>query len=571
MFSNTQKEWLTYLSERDEFRGGQARAPITAIKYHISKEFDNFNKTQTLNSEKISEEISSEIQNSTTLMEGALDRGFSALLNSSENISFNLENINKSLDSIEAVLSWGFSEVVEQIRASNILLENIAELLKIPEFQKESEAYIKEGLKYFRNAEFNKKRYNDALENFLLAEKKANTNYFLLQKIGLIYLFSVDNLNINLALEYFLKAADYSLDETYNFASITRNELEKDVSIIFNKQDRKIVDIKKHTAYSYMYAGRCYYILEDYDKALIYAKKAFNLFPSSIFNYDIAKYYSKLNKIDDALEIIINLIKENKNFFNKIQNDYDLESKKKIKNYLDELSLDTIKKLNKYIIKFDKPINHSQLKGTIIDLKNYAKKETYINARIGIEKYESHYDYAVRLIRPIDAKKNIYSTEWETINTTPINCYNYLVFSHNKIETLKERFDLNKKHTVIKERITKYNTSLNDLKIERKGNQYGLLFILLGVLGVWWVFYMYEITYFVNGLIWTLLLAVPVFYAFVYGFTSIVDYLEDTKRVNYINKKLIPLKNQLTNLEIEISKINKIINDYDLSFIKQVQ
>ena len=75
------------------------------------------------------------------------------------------------------------------------LFENIAELLRVPDSEKERQRNIELGLKFFVNAQKDRDLFEDSLEELLEAEKLMKQDYFVLHRIGLIYLYSLNPVN----------------------------------------------------------------------------------------------------------------------------------------------------------------------------------------------------------------------------------------------------------------------------------------------------------------------------------------------------------------------------------------
>lgn len=113
----------------------------------------------------------------------------------------------------------------EQQKISNLLLENIAELLRVPDIEKERNHCIELGLKFFVNAQNDADLYSDSLEELLKAESLMKQDYFVLHRIGLIYLHSIKHINPKVALDYFLRAAKYASIESDPKASRLVNVL----------------------------------------------------------------------------------------------------------------------------------------------------------------------------------------------------------------------------------------------------------------------------------------------------------------------------------------------------------
>lgn len=152
-----------------------------------------------------------------------LTSGLDIISNQLNYVNQNLFFINKNLDVL-----------IEQQRITNILLLDISDLLKIPDYEKERQHHIELGLKFFNNAQNNSELYTDALEEFLKAEELMKQDYFVLNKIGFIYLYVENLINPKKALDYFLRAAKYSSAENDKKSIRTFN------AIIANNEKNKI-------------------------------------------------------------------------------------------------------------------------------------------------------------------------------------------------------------------------------------------------------------------------------------------------------------------------------------------
>jgi hypothetical protein len=129
MFSNTIKEWHAYISELDEFFGEEPRYPLTTIQQHISSEIRSQNDIIMHSSKYLSDNVTSEIANSTSAICGTLENGFNSLINVNQQgfdtLSYDLQNIDETLNQIRGAISWGFDRTIDQIKTSNLLLTNI--------------------------------------------------------------------------------------------------------------------------------------------------------------------------------------------------------------------------------------------------------------------------------------------------------------------------------------------------------------------------------------------------------------------------------------------------------------
>jgi len=133
----------------------------------------------------------------------AIGRGIDVLSNQMSDINETLVFLNRNMD-----------VQVEQQKLSNLLLQNIAELLRVPDSEKERQHSIELGIKFFVNASKDADLYADALEQLLKAETLMKQDYFVLHRIGCIYLYVEKYINPEKALDYFLRAAKYASVES---------------------------------------------------------------------------------------------------------------------------------------------------------------------------------------------------------------------------------------------------------------------------------------------------------------------------------------------------------------------
>jgi ribosomal protein L7/L12 len=129
-----------------------------------------------------------------------IGRGLNILSNQMSQVNENLVFLNKNLD-IQ----------IEQQKLSNLLLQNIVDLLRLPDSEKERRHSIELGIKFFIKAQNDEDLYADALEELLKAESLMKQDYFVLHRIGCIYLYVEKFIDPEKALDYFLKAAKYAI------------------------------------------------------------------------------------------------------------------------------------------------------------------------------------------------------------------------------------------------------------------------------------------------------------------------------------------------------------------------
>ena len=141
-------------------------------------------------------------------------------------ISNELSNISSEL----SFLNYNTDILIEQQKLTNLLLQNIGELLRVPDSEKERQLAIELGIKFFVNAQKDADLFDDSLEEFLKAESLMKQDYFVLHRIGLIYMHSIKHINVEKALAYFTKAAKYASVESDPKAMRLINILNKNQS-----------------------------------------------------------------------------------------------------------------------------------------------------------------------------------------------------------------------------------------------------------------------------------------------------------------------------------------------------
>jgi hypothetical protein len=286
----------------------------------------------------LSKEQRESVQNSLKAVTSSIESGFSQISNQLFNIDSELSEIGSTLTEISSILDLRLGMLVEEMKINNILTENIALLLRIPDFQKERQYYIEQGLRLFSNASKDDDLYHDALENLLKAEQLEKTDYFVLHSIGLIYLYSTSNLNFKKAEEYFRKSAKYAIVESDPGSAKITNILSGNVSKRLSTQELSSSSISHIASESYFQASVASYLQGNYEDSLKYATKAFDL---SSKMYEASFLKSKvlvlLGKENEAADIIVTLIKQIPYYSFKTAIDLDLNSCTKINQMLKDI------------------------------------------------------------------------------------------------------------------------------------------------------------------------------------------------------------------------------------------
>lgn len=188
-----------------------------------------------------------------------------------EAINDGLGEANRWLESMDARLALG----LEEQRIGNVLAENIAELLHIPESEKERHRWITMGLKFFKSAGRDPDFYTDALKYFHLAEAAMPEDYFVLRQIGMLHLYAAPLLDLEKAADFLTRAGKYAAVESHPDAVRLGHVLAKSVLQRFRDQpDAKAGEIAAFAVESYRHAAVGRYALGNFAEALRLIEKA---------------------------------------------------------------------------------------------------------------------------------------------------------------------------------------------------------------------------------------------------------------------------------------------------------
>ena len=213
-----------------------------------------------------------------------------------------LTEANESLHRIDQRLSL----LVEEQRIGNVLQENIAQLLRIPDSQKQRQHHVEMGLKFFKNARKDSDLYQDALKELLSAEALLPGDYFVLHRVGMLYLYAPPVLDLTKAAEYLAKAGKYAAVESDPEAIRLGNVLQKSIGTPFAAQaEPSTGDISLVAADSYHQAAAARYALGNFPEAAKLIQKAVTLEPEAdthrLFK---AKYLAAAGQPAQALEAL---------------------------------------------------------------------------------------------------------------------------------------------------------------------------------------------------------------------------------------------------------------------------
>jgi len=297
-------------------------------------------------------------------------------------VSTQLDTIDFQLQAIDAelgIVNQNLELQIEQQKISNILLENIGELLRVPNSEKERQRHIEIGLKFYVNANKDEDLYYDALNELQKAESLMSQDYFVLHRLGMIYLYSTKHIDINKAFEYFSKAGKYASVESDPKAERLVNFLTKNSKVVNSTISKEVFSIGLLACESYSKAAFCLYIKGKIDDAIDFQKKAIKLSDTPKNRFWLAKYQARGNKIEDCIFNLNNAIESEPGITLLLFKDLDLIN-------LPE-SIKLIEEKNEYfisIIKIQielwKKVNDGQSKQKIETLSNYLSEEFHKKA-----------------------------------------------------------------------------------------------------------------------------------------------------------------------------------------------
>ena len=226
--------------------------------------------------------LGAQFQSSIAAQTSQITTGIAALTRQiTSGIAAQTSQITSALSSGFAVLSDRLGALQESQRATMMLTANVAQLLRIPDSEKQRQHTIELGLKFLSNAQHDQDLFKDALEEFLKAEKLQAQDYFVLQKIGMIYLYVPALVDLQQAADYLTRSGKYAAVEGHANSATSASLLTKDPTKALDQQPGlQPLDIARMAAESYTAASRAQYALGNPPTALQLAQKAVKICPT---------------------------------------------------------------------------------------------------------------------------------------------------------------------------------------------------------------------------------------------------------------------------------------------------
>lgn len=320
-----------------------------------------------------------------TTIHGSLEQGFNDVVNELEITNWKLNEIGEGINDLKYMVDWKTDLIIEEQRISNFYLENITELLKIPEMQKLRAYHIDRGCTWLKNAADSKNHqsqfYDYAVEEFEKALSIEKRDYFSLQQMGLVFLNSIRHFNVTKALQYFEESAIYAKA----IANVTPSGNGRNGKAYNPKLDKVLTKelLLHEAALSLYYASMSQYFLIDFDKGAALAKEAWDLQPlNPEFGYQMAKCFAASKKDEKALEILFNVIELSPQYVNKIRLDADFISKPIIVQEINKFCTTFLSAVEKKLIVAKESIlPDSVFKNRLIKIEEVFNPKSYPNAR----------------------------------------------------------------------------------------------------------------------------------------------------------------------------------------------
>ena len=266
-----------------------------------------------------------------TYIQEAASHQVDAINNLAHEIGYGMDVLSSQLEDVSGELRFlnrNMDIQIEQQKLSNLLLQDIAELLRVPDSEKERQLSIEMGVKFLVNAAKDPDLYDDALEELHKAEELRKQDYFVLHRLGAIYLYAEKHMNPEKALDYFLLAAKYASVESDPEAMRLANVMTQSFDTV-NSSDT-IESIQHLAGDSYEKAAFACYVLGRFEEAEKNQKKALKLHPSPENKFLLAKYAVRSGNIDDGVKHLSEAIDESPELMGGVFKELDLANEKAV-------------------------------------------------------------------------------------------------------------------------------------------------------------------------------------------------------------------------------------------------
>ena len=400
------------------------RRDLSLVKF-ISKSF-----------EQIINETSKDQISAIFKLKGQIEEDNNRIINALFDVNSSVSALNRNVE-IQNI----------QQNFSNELLQKIIATLSVTEEEKVRVKAIELGLRYFARAKEDSRFFHDALVEFEKAELIFHQDYRVLFHIGLIYLFSIDHLDVKKALQIFSESAKYaefelveleqknnqiddfeliiedkgtnelaliavlkiefgfSLDEARKLLVSRKCKVNFSVSLLESKlknfeeigakvcfyqstiPNSEIKDLKRDISQIFEKIAFAHYIIGNFEKAAENQKIALE-HHTSLFNFIfLAKYLSRIKKIEDCINALKLGLKNYPEIIDGAILDFDLILSPEVIEFINHEHQLLNKRLAEYKIRYENLGSISENIKKVIDIEqqNYRDYSDKLNAIIELE------------------------------------------------------------------------------------------------------------------------------------------------------------------------------------------
>jgi WD40 repeat protein/tetratricopeptide (TPR) repeat protein len=244
---------------------------------------------------------------------------------------------DEALSYIASMLDWGFWLPSDQKVVAQLLEDDLQMLMRVNDLESSWLSQLDKAFRYYKDAF----RYNDFFQqslqillNLVSASKHDYGNYALMHRIGMIYLYHPDFLNVSKAEMFFINAAQSVQKETNlqmkRLLSTLTRQGSKGMIQDFDSLKRRL------SSEYYFHAGVSCYVRADYERAVEYFETAYYIFSMPELEYLLAKSLLAIGRIGDCARILIGLFKKHDFYMLKTSLDSGFSS---LPNVLDSLAI----------------------------------------------------------------------------------------------------------------------------------------------------------------------------------------------------------------------------------------
>ncbi len=430
----------------------------------------------------VSREQSEIMRASTEAICGTLGEGFEMLADGLQGVENAIYRLTNTLDTHLKVM-------IEQQRYNNILSENIALLSIVPDSQKERQANIKKGLKFFNDSLRDPSVFEYSLRFFQKAYDDDDTDYFVSDKIGLIYLCSKQHKNYDEAIKYFTNAVKFSKLDTHPNSIRLANFLVGDITKPLDKQNATIDYIKYLTGQSLLWIAVAYYEQAKFSESIKFVQEAYLIAPTLLdAGFHLAKSLAATNQNKKAAEVLEPIIRQDRNYSLRTLSDIDLAPKKEINNTLEKLRQETFNEASSRLNKCKSEIlSYSKGKDLLNKIERLiTNHKTYLACKKAIDLLNKKNSYA---FNEAIGKNN--SGKWEasvkpmTFNFSIEELVDYEILLKQKLNIVKELIANKESKAELLSKLnstqSNFKTSSTELKEQSKMTNNIGLFTLGGI------------------------------------------------------------------------------------------